>query len=88
MRLEVRQKIEDQLLDVVEIFDPKTNSWCKVASTLEKKRCPHPVILKGKVFLFGGGTKSLQALDVTSSNIEMYDPVTNIRSPFLESPDN
>ena len=70
-------RTKDQLLDVAERFDPKTNSWCRVASIREKKRYSHAAILKGKVFLFGGCT-SRRALNVTSRNIEMYDPITNI----------
>ena len=65
---------KDQLLDVVERFDPKTKSWCKVASILEKKSCCHAIILRGKVFLFGGFTSSV----LSSGNIEMYDPISNI----------
>ena len=70
-------RTKDQLLDVVERFDPKTNSWCKVASILEKKRYCHAIILRAKVFLFGGFTSSVHTL-VSSGNIEMYDPISNI----------
>ena len=41
-----------QTLDVVERFDPKMNSWCRVASTLEKREYSCGVILKSRVFLF------------------------------------
>ena len=68
---------KDQLLDVVERFDPKTNSWCKVASILEKKRYCYAIILRGKVFLFGGFTGSVNTF-VSSGNIEMYDPISNM----------
>ena len=72
-----------QMLDVVERFDPKLNSWCRVASTLEKKAYPHGVILKRRVFLFGGFT-SEESTDV-SSFIEMYDPVSNIWTAIQKS---
>ena len=70
-------RTKDQLLDVVERYDPKTNLWCRVASTLEKKRNSHSVILTAKVFLFGGFT-SLEFPGTSSSNIEMYDPKSNV----------
>ena len=46
----------DQILDVVERFDSKMNSWCRVASMLEKKWLPCVAILNARVFLFGGYT--------------------------------
>ena len=72
-----------QTLDVVERFDPKKNSWCRVASTLEKKAYPHGVILKRRVFLFGGITRR-ESADLSSS-IEMYDPVSNIWTAIQKS---
>ena len=71
-------RTRDQLVDVVERFDPKTNTWCKAASICEKKTCPHGVMLRGKVFLFGGLTSLTSSDDVFSSIIEMYDPISNI----------
>ena len=67
---------DDQILDVVERFDSKMNSWCRVASMLEKKLLPCVAILNTRVFLFGGctSTRPPQA----SSSIEMYDPTSNI----------
>ena len=59
-----------EFLDVVEKFDPKINSWCRVASTLERKTNSCGVIVRGKVFVFGG----LIPPNVHSSLIEMYDP--------------
>ena len=71
-------RTEHQLLDVVEKFDVKTKSWCRVASILEKKTRPHGVLLRGKVFLFGG-LMSLNnySSELFSSIIEVYDPVSN-----------
>ena len=66
----------DQILDVVERFDPKMNSWCRVASMLEKKLLPCVAILNARVFLFGGYT-SIHPPHVCS-NIEMYDPTSNM----------
>ena len=72
-----------QTLDVVERFDPKMNSWCRVASTLEKREYSFGVILKSRVFLFGGFT-SREFVDLSSS-IEMYDPVSNIWTAIQNS---
>ena len=69
-------RTEHQLLDVVEKFDVKTKSWCRVASILEKKTRPHGVMLRGKVFLFGG-LMSLNSSELFSSIIEVYDPMSN-----------
>ena len=63
-------------LDVVEKFNPKLNSWCRVASTLERKMNSCGVIVRGKVFVFGGTTGT----NVFSSLIEMYDPTLNMWS--------
>ena len=70
-------KVDNQnLLDVVERFDSKMNSWCRVASMLEKKSLPCVAILNARVFLFGGFT-SFSPPHVCSS-IEMYDPTSNL----------
>ena len=70
-------KVDNQnLLDVVERFDSKMNSWCRVASMLEKKSLPCVAILNARVFLFGGFT-SFSPPHVCSS-IEMYDPTSNV----------
>ena len=69
-------KANNQMLDVVERFDSKMNSWCRVASMLEKKLLPCVAILNARVFLFGGFT-SISPLDVCS-RIEMYDPTSNM----------
>ena len=70
-------KVDNQLmLDVVERFDSKMNSWCRVASMLEKKVLPCVAILNARVFLFGGFT-SIIPLHVCS-RIEMYDPTSNM----------
>ena len=70
-------KVDNQnLLDVVERFDSKMNSWCRVASMLEKKLLPCVAILNARVFLFGGYT-SIHPPHVCSS-IEMYDPTSNM----------
>ena len=60
-------------LNIVERFDPHLNSWCKVASTLERKMNACGVISRGKVFVFGGSTD----MKVYSKLIEMYDPTLN-----------
>ena len=70
-------KVDNQnLLDVVERFDFKMNSWCRVASILEKKSLPCVAILNARVFLFGGFT-SFSPPHLCSS-IEMYDPTSNV----------
>ena len=70
-------KVDNQnLLDVVERFDSKMNSWCRVASMLEKKSLPCVAILNARVFLFGGFT-SFSPPHLCSS-IEMYDPTSNV----------
>ena len=70
-------KVDNQnLLDVVERFDSKMNSWCRVASMLEKKLLPCVAILNARVFLFGGYTSTRPPQ--VSSSIEMYDPTSNM----------
>ena len=66
----------NQNLDVVEKFDSKRNSWCRVASILEKKACPCGALLHSKIFLFGGFFSSQPI--VVSLSIEMYDPASNV----------
>ena len=69
-------KSNNEVLDLVERFDPKRNSWSRVASTVEKIMFSSGVIVKGKVFLFGGLTSGRPA--APSSLIEMYDPASNV----------
>ena len=66
----------NQNSDVVEKFDSKRNSWCRVASMLEKKACPCGALLHSKIFLFGGFFSSQPI--VVSLSIEMYDPGSNV----------
>ena len=61
-------------LDIVERFDPRNNTWDKLPSTLEKRAAASGVIIKQKLFLFGGVESS------ACTPCEMYDPVTSVWS--------
>ena len=65
---------EDGESDVVESFDPERNSWRVIAPMPEKKSLACGVVVKDKVFVFGGyvGPEASQA-----NFIEIYNPATD-----------
>ena len=63
-------------LDVVERFDPLSNTWEKLPSTLAGRSSASGAICKQKLFVFGG----LQADSTMGDPCEVYDPVTKVWS--------
>ena len=59
-------------LDIVERFDPKFNSWNRIAPTQAKRRNAAGVSLESKIFVFGG-------VDLSGGcPCEVYDKETNV----------
>jgi N-acetylneuraminic acid mutarotase len=63
----------------VELYDPSTNSWSKVASlTTARSRHTASLLPNGRVLVVGGGTIVSNGLAVALlSSAELYDPVSN-----------
>ena len=64
--------ISEKCLDIVERFDPKFNSWSRIAPTQAKRRGAAGVSLRNKIFVFGG-------VDLSGGcPCEVYDKDTNV----------
>jgi hypothetical protein len=66
-----------QVTDVVEMYDPATNSWTTVGQMLKSRLLPTVTLLSnGTVFIAGGLTNDNNGTH-TTNECEIYDPSTN-----------
>ena len=62
----------EKCLDIVERFDPKFDSWSRIAPTQAKRRGAAGVSLRNKIYVFGG-------VDLSGGcPCEVYDKETNV----------
>ena len=64
---------EEEISDVVEVFDPGRNSWSRIASTPCKRMFTCGAAVKSRLFIFGGFGRETS----DSKLMEVYDPATN-----------
>ena len=69
----------NQYLDIVEKFDPRSNTWNKLPSMRSRRASASGAAIKKKVFVFGG----TQPEGVDGHACEMYDPDTKVWSAFV-----
>lgn len=68
----------NQYLDIVDRFDPRSNTWNKLPSMHSRRASASGAAIKKKVFVFGG----TQPEGVDGHACEMYDPDTKVWSAF------
>ena len=67
-------------LSTVEVYDPQTNTWERLAEMSTHRASPGTAVVDGKIYVFGGYNgidnrgENFKVLDV----VEMYDPQTDI----------
>ena len=68
--------VGSEMTDIVEIYDPATNSWSTGASMLAPRAGVTAVSANGCVYLIGGEGNDADPMGVFDRN-ELYDPTTN-----------
>jgi N-acetylneuraminic acid mutarotase len=64
--------LEGGASDKHQVYDPATNSWTQKAVIPDKAGWPAVAVFKGKIYLFGGDNKGIDARPVAHSFV--YDP--------------
>jgi N-acetylneuraminic acid mutarotase len=58
-----------------QVYDPATNSWAQKAPLPDKSGWPAIAVYKGKIYIFGGDNKGIDARPVARSYV--YDPAAD-----------
>jgi N-acetylneuraminic acid mutarotase len=68
---------DDTFLRTVERYNPKTQTWQTVAPMNEGRGNPGVVTARGRIYVFGGATKTPESDVSASDTAEVYDPERN-----------
>lgn len=68
--------VGSEMTDILEIFDPSTNTWSRGAPMLEPRAGLNGVTARGCFYTFGGEGNDPHPLGVFTNN-EVYNPVTD-----------
>ena len=75
-------------VDVLEIYNPSTNTWSAGAPMAIRRDNPGSAVLGGDLYVFGGRIRDASGTEVnpTLNSVEMYDPSTNTWTPRTAMP--